>query len=124
MNLIIISQDKKSMWDFSQCYIFIPENSIHDIYIRSYSSNTSIMLATYEDPHRTEEVFKELIDLFSKSKLLLTPNVKMSLQNIENAKKYFDNLNDEKFIVVDDNFYVTPIGNNYNLTYHLPEDKN
>ena len=41
---------------------------------------------------------------------------------IEAAKKYFDNLNDEKFIALDNNFNVTPIGNSYNLTYQLPED--
>lgn len=36
MNLIIISQDKKSMWDFSQCCMFIPDDGIHEIFIRPY----------------------------------------------------------------------------------------
>lgn len=41
---------------------------------------------------------------------------------VETAKKYFDNLNGEKFIVSDSNFNIKPIGNNYNLIYKLPED--
>ena len=99
MNLVIISQDKKSVWDFSQCVLFIPENSIHEIYIRPYYAPNGVSIATYEDPKRTEEVLKEMINVFSKSKLLLTPKSKISLQDIEAAKKYFDKLNSEKFIV-------------------------
>ena len=122
MNLIIISQDKKSMWDFSQCCMFIPDDGIHEIFIRPYYAPNGVSIATYEDPKKTEEVLKEIINLFSKAKLLLTPNRKIPLQDIEAAKKYFDNLNDEKFIALDNNFNVTPIGNSYNLTYQLPED--
>ena len=123
MNLTLVSQNKKSIWDFSQCYIFIPENSIHDIYIQPYSSNNPLMLATYEDPHKTEEIFNTIINVFKvKSKLLLTPKSTIPLQDIEAAKKYFNKLNGEDFIVVDQNFDITPIGNSYNLTYQLPED--
>lgn len=88
MNLIIISQDKKSIWDFSQCCIFIPNDSIHEIFIRPYYA----------------------------------PNGNMRLEDVEAAKNYFDNLNGEKFIVSDKKFNITPIGNNYNLIYKLPED--
>ena len=122
MNLVIISQDKKSVWDFSQCVLFIPENSIHEIYIRPYYAPNGVSIATYEDPKRTEEVLKEMINVFSKSKLLLTPKSKISLQDIEAAKKYFDKLNSEKFIVSDNYFDITPIGNSFNITYQLPED--
>lgn len=122
MNLVIISQDKKSVWDFSQCVLFIPENSIHEIYIRPYYAPNGVSIATYEDPKRTEEVLKEMINVFSKSKLLLTPKSKISLQDIEAAKKYFDKLNSEKFIVSDNYFDITPIGNSFNVTYQLPED--
>lgn len=122
MNLIIISQDKKSIWDFSQCYMFIPGDSIHEIFIRPYSSTNGISIATYKDPKRTEEVFNEIINVFSKSKLLLTPKARLPLTDIEATKKYFDNLNDEKFIVSDKMFNITPISNNHTLTYQLPED--
>lgn len=122
MNLIIISQDKKSIWDFSQCCIFTPNDSIHDIFIRPYSAPNSVSIATYEDPKKTAEVLKEIINLFSKSKMLLEPKHSMRLEDIEAAKKYFDNLNREKFIVSDSKFKITPIGNSYNVTYQLPED--
>lgn len=69
MNLVIISQDKKSVWDFSQCCLFIPENSIHEIYIRPYYAPNGVSIATYEDPKRTEEVLKEMINVFGKSKM-------------------------------------------------------
>lgn len=122
MNLIIISQDKKSVWDFSQCCLFIPENSIHEIYIRPYYAPNGVSIATYEDPKKTEEVLNEIINAFSKLKLLLTPNTNLNLEDIEAAKNYFDKLNNEKFIVSDNNFNITPISNSYNLTYQLPED--
>lgn len=122
MNLIIISQDKKSIWDFSQCCMFIPENSIHKIYIRPYYAPNGVTIATYEDPKRTEEVLNEIINVFSKLKLLLTPVVSRKLEDIEAAKKYFEKLNNEKLIVTDTSFNITPIGNGYNLTYQLPED--
>lgn len=122
MNLVIISQDKKSVWDFSQCCLFIPENSIHEIYIRPYYAPNGVSLATYEDPKRTEEVLNEIINVFGKSKLLLTPNGKQKLETIEAVKKYFDKLNGENFIVSDNSFNITPIGSSYNLTYQLPED--
>lgn len=122
MNLIIISQDKKSMWDFSQCCLFIPNDSIHEIFIRPYYATNGVSIATYEDPKKTEDVLKEIINLFSNSKMLLTPKINMRLEDIENAKKYFDNLNGEKFIVSDSNFDINPIGNNYNLIYKLPDD--
>lgn len=122
MNLIIISQDKKSMWDFSQCCMFIPDDSIHEIFIRPYYAPNGVSIATYEDPKKTEEIFNEIINVFSKSKLLLTPNINMKLEDIEAAKKYFSNLNGEKMIATDHNFNITPIGNGYNITYQLPED--
>lgn len=122
MNLVIISQNKKSVWDFSQCCLFIPENSIHEIYIRPYYAPNGVSIATYEDPKRTEEILNEIINVFSKSKLLLTPKVKLPLQDIEAAKNYFNKLNGEKFIVSDNNFDVTPIGNGFNVTYQFPED--
>lgn len=52
MNLIIISQDKKSIWDFSQCCIFIPNDSIHEIFIRPYYAPNGVSIATYEDPKK------------------------------------------------------------------------
>lgn len=122
MNLIIISQDKKSIWDFSQCCIFIPNDSIHEIFIRPYYAPNGVSIATYEDPKKTEDVLKEIINLFSKSKMLFTPKGNMRLEDVEAAKNYFDNLNGEKFIVSDSKFNITPIGNNYNLIYKLPED--
>lgn len=122
MNLIIISQDKKSMWDFSQCCMFIPDDGIHEIFIRPYYAPNGVSIATYEDPKKTEEIFNEIINVFSKSKLLLTPSRNMKLEDIEAAKKYFSNLNGEKMIATDHNFNVTPIGNGYNITYQLPED--
>ena len=61
MNLIIISQDKKSMWDFSQCCMFIPDDGIHEIFIRPYYAPNGVSIATYEDPKKTEEVLKEII---------------------------------------------------------------
>lgn len=122
MNLIIISQDKKSMWDFSQCCMFIPDDGIHEIFIRPYYAPNGVSIATYEDPKKTEEIFNEIINVFSKSKLLLTPSRNTKLEDIEAAKKYFSNLNGEKMIATDHNFNVTPIGNGYNITYQLPED--
>ncbi len=122
MNLVIISQDKKSVWDFSQCCLFIPENSIHEIYIRPYYAPNGVSIATYEDPKRTEEVLKEMINVFGKSKILLTAKNTLRLNDLEAAKNYFNKLNDEKFIVSDNNFDVTPIGNSFNVTYQLPED--
>lgn len=122
MNLIIISQDKKSIWDFSQCCMFIPNDSIHDIFIRPYSAPNAVSIATYEDPKKTAEVLKEIINLFSKSRMLLEPKHSMRLEDIETAKKYFDYLNREKFIVSDSKFKITPIGNSYNVAYQLPED--
>ena len=122
MNLIIISQDKKSMWDFSQCCMFIPDDSIHEIFIRPYYAPNGVSIATYEDPKKTEEIFNEIINVFSKSKLLLTPNRNMKLEDIEAAKNYFSNLNGEKMIATDHNFNIAPIGNGYNITYQLPED--
>lgn len=122
MNLIIISQDRKSMWDFSQCCIFIPSDSIHEIFIRPYYAPNGVSIATYEDPKKTEDIFNEIINMFSKSKLLLTPKNKLPLQDIESAKDYFNKLNGEKFIVSDHNFDIIPIGNGYNLTYQLPDD--
>lgn len=86
MNLIIISQDKKSIWDFSQCCIFIPNDSIHEIFIRPYYAPNGVSIATYEDPKKTEDVLKEIINLFSKSKMLLTPKVNMRLEDVETAK--------------------------------------
>ena len=95
---------------------------IHEIFIRPYYAPNGVSIATYEDPKKTEDVLKEIINLFSKSKMLLTPKVNMRLEDVETAKKYFDNLNGEKFIVSDSNFNIKPIGNNYNLIYKLPED--
>lgn len=63
-----------------------------------------------------------MINLFSKSKMLLTPKVNMRLEDIEAAKKHFDKLNGEKFIVSDNKFNISPIGDNYNLIYQLPDD--
>ena len=122
MNLIIIGQDKKSIWDFSQCYMFIPNDGIHEIFIKPYSASNGISIATYKDPKRTEAVFNEIINVFSKSKLLLTPKARLPLTDIEAAKKYLDKLNNENFIVLDKMFNITPISNNYTLTYQLPED--
>lgn len=68
------------------------------------------------------KIFTKINVFKVKSKLLLTPKSKIPLQDIEAAKKYFNKLNGEDFIVVDRNFDITPIGNSYNLTYQLPED--
>lgn len=123
MSLILVSQDKKSVWDFSQCYLFIPSDSINNIAIRPYSAENSLIIGTYKDPVKTEEVLKEIINVFSKSKLILKPNMYLAHEDLEHAKKYYEYLNEEKFTITGPEFEILPIGNNNTMVYQLPEDE-
>lgn len=123
MKLILVSQDKKSIWDYSECVVFIPSNSIHEICIRPYVATNEITIATYEDPVKAEKVLQEIINVIGKSKMLLKPKGLVELSNIEDAKHYFEKLNNEKLIVSDSMFEIVPIQNDYVITYQLPEDE-
>lgn len=121
MNLTIISQDKKSVWDFSQCYIYIPYDKIHDIYIKPYSASNGVSIATYKDPKRTEEVLNEIINIFIKSELFFTPKYNRKPETIEYSKIFFEELTKKNHIITDNALTFTSIGN-YTLAYQLPED--
>lgn len=123
MSLIIVSQDKKSIWDFSQCYLFIPNDGINNIAIRPYSAENSLIIGTYKDPVKAEEVFKEIINVFGKSKLVLKPNMYLAHEDLEYAKRYYEDLNKERFIINGPEFEILPLGNNNTMIYQLPEDE-
>lgn len=123
MKLILVSQDKKSIWDYSECVIFIPSNSIHDICIRPYAAKNEVMIATYEDPVKSEKVLQEIINVIGKSKMLLKINYIVKGEDLEHTKLKYEYINKEEFIVSDNLVEIKPIGNDYVITYQLPEDK-
>lgn len=120
MKIMLISQDKKSIYDFSQCKVYIPVDSILSIFIKPYSSKESYLLATYEDPTTTEKIFNEIINVLDKSKYLLKTKAVLKPEDLLYAKRTFEKINNEKIIVSDSMFEIKPIGNDYVITYQLP----
>lgn len=119
MNLIIISQDKKAMWDCDQTLIAIRDK---DIVIRPYNSDGSFILGHYKSKKKTQQVFDNIIKIVSINKLLLKPEIMLPLKELSVAKKYFEKLNGIKLVATDSNFDILPINNNGTLVYQLPED--
>lgn len=122
MSILLISQDKKAIFDISQCFVFIPEDDENKIYLRTYATSSPSMLAEYKNPKYTKLVFRELIKELGKTRLLLTTKTNIETDILESAKKYFERVNNEKLITVDNNFIVTPLGNQNNVIYEFPED--
>lgn len=120
MKLVLISQDKKSIWDYSQAMLCIHDL---DIVIRPYQDSQGYLIGTYSTAERTQKIFDEIINVFSKSKLILKPKTMLRLDNIEAAKKYYEKLNNEKLVTVGNDFEIVPLGNDYTITYQLPGDK-
>lgn len=122
MKLVLISQDKKSIWDYSQAMLCI--NNL-DIVIRPYQDSQGYLIGTYSTTERTQKVFDEIINVFSKSKLLFKPveKTRLHINDIETAKKYYEKLNNEKLVTVNNDFEIMPLGNDYTITYQLPGDK-
>ena len=121
MKLIIVGQDKRTIWDYNRCLIAIADD-LRSIIIKPYENENSVLLAQYSDPERTDQVFNELINVFSKPKAIIKAKMPMKINDLEKAKYRYEALNGEKLTMIDEPFEVVPL-NNTSIIYQFPPDE-
>lgn len=120
MSVFIVSQDKKAMWDYNKCVVAITNDLA--IVIRPYDSEETLLLGHYKDPETTQKVFNDLIKACNNFKLFIKPKGLIKLQDLEVAKRNFEELNKIDIIATDSMFDTELINNNGNVVFQMPED--
>lgn len=77
-------------------------------------------LATYKSKERALEVLDDIQNKIQ-NQYLLKPKGNMKLDMIQDAKRYFENLNGIKIVTCDDFFEMSPTNSNV-VVYELPEE--
>lgn len=124
--MIIVSQNKKEIINFDNVMsiqIFDCEDgewAIFAAFIVGRDDNYR-ELGYYKSEKRAKEVLVEILKNVNSQKFFLKPKINLRQDIIEDAKKYFEEINNIDLVIEDSNFEIIPI-NSQNVTiYQMPK---
>ena len=98
-----------------------------DIYTGGYDGKEYYVIeesgtdvAQYKTKERALEVLDEIQNKI-KTLLYLKPKVLLKPEELISAKKYFEELNEQEFIICDKHFEIVPFSNNV-VFYNMPKE--
>lgn len=125
--MIIISQNQDEIINFDNVMsisIFDCENgqfALFAAFIVGRDDNYR-ELGYYESEERAKEVLSEILKNVNSQKFFLKPKINSAEGIIEDAKKYFEKINNIDLVIEDNAFEITPI-NSQNVTiYQMPKE--
>lgn len=113
MELWIRSQDGKLLEKVDRISLYVAGGNI---------SCNGTQFAHYKTRERAFQILDEIQEKMKDKYLLKLKNdILLSQETIENAKKYFEELNNIPLITGDNNFDIQPINNNV-IIYQMPKE--
>lgn len=118
--MVIVNQDKDWIFNFDNTTsIGIDEENT--LKVISIAGKWNI-LGNYKTKERAKEVLQDILENLNKKRYLLKPKTILKNINIEDAKEYFEGINNIKLIATDNLFDIESIGNNETIIYQMPEE--
>ena len=124
--MIILSQDKKEIINFDN----VMNIEITDCEEEGFGIFAGViigvddnyrLLGYYKTEKRAKEVLVEILKNVNSQKFFLKPKINLEQSVIEDAKKYFEEINNIDLIIEDGAFEIQPI-NSQNVTiYQMPK---
>ena len=118
--MVIVNQDKDWIFNFDNTTsIGIDEDNT--LKVISIAGKWNI-LGSYKTRERAKEILQDILENLNEQRYLLKPKTILKDVSIEDAKEYFEEINNIKLIATDNLFDIESTGNNEIIIYQMPEE--